>query len=88
MAWLGFDSLPEYRTFIESGLFRRLVEEYSYETQVRKRGTFKRRQASNTLRKGSPGEWKDYFTPEIKEKVKELIGDELIELGYEENYDW
>jgi len=40
------------------------------------------------FRKGITGDWKNHFTPEIKETYKRLIGDFLIEFGYEKNYAW
>lgn len=32
--------------------------------------------------------WKETFTPQVTEVVKQAIGDLLIELGYERNMDW
>ena len=34
------------------------------------------------------GRWKKSFTEKDKDDFKEQAGDLLIELGYEENYDW
>ncbi|MFH1148443.1 MAG: sulfotransferase domain-containing protein [Pseudomonadota bacterium] len=88
MKWLGFDALPQYGQFVENGPLESILEMYSFENQVKELGTLRVGNTTNTLRKGSPGDWKNYFTPELKEEVKELIGKELIELGYEKNYDW
>ena len=38
--------------------------------------------------KGKVGSWKEYFNEEHKAVVKEEIGDLLIELGYENDYNW
>ncbi|MEI8365380.1 MAG: hypothetical protein WCF65_03085 [Parachlamydiaceae bacterium] len=38
--------------------------------------------------KGKVGSWKDYFNEEHKAAVKEEIGDLLIKLGYEQDYNW
>jgi hypothetical protein len=38
--------------------------------------------------KGKTGSWKDYFDEELKEETKREIGDLLIELGYEQDYNW
>ncbi len=38
--------------------------------------------------KGKAGTWKDYFNEEHKTRFKELMGDMLIELGYEQDYNW
>jgi hypothetical protein len=43
---------------------------------------------SGTFRKGTSGQWKAAFSPEIKDLFKETMGDLLIELGYEEGYNW
>ncbi|MBT3314164.1 MAG: hypothetical protein HN390_06080 [Anaerolineae bacterium] len=43
---------------------------------------------SPTFRSGKTGEWKKYFTDEHKRVFKEVAGDLLIRLGYEENLDW
>lgn len=38
--------------------------------------------------KGKAGAWKEYFKEEHKARFKELLGDLLIELGYENDYNW
>ncbi|MGB7978475.1 MAG: hypothetical protein WCF19_04860 [Chlamydiales bacterium] len=38
--------------------------------------------------KGKVGAWKEYFKEEHKTAVKEEIGDLLIELGYEQDFNW
>jgi hypothetical protein len=43
---------------------------------------------SPTFRSGRTGEWKKYFTDEHKKIFKDVAGDLLIRLGYEENNDW
>ncbi len=43
---------------------------------------------SKTFRRGVIGNWKNYFTPEHKGVFKEIAGHLLIELGYEEDYEW
>lgn len=43
---------------------------------------------SATFRKGSIGDWRKDFTPENKRVFKEVAGDLLIRLGYEEDYNW
>ena len=63
---------------IENNSFRRLSE-------GRKRGDEER---SSFYRKGIAGDWKNYFTDEHKDLFKKLHGDFLIELKYENNYNW
>jgi hypothetical protein len=43
---------------------------------------------SPTFRSGKTGEWKKYFTDEHKKIFKDVAGDLLIRLGYEENDNW
>ena len=40
------------------------------------------------LRKGSVGDWKNYFTDEVKAWFKEEAGQTLIDQGYESSNDW
>lgn len=39
-------------------------------------------------RKGMPGDWKNYFTPHIKQAFKDKFGDLLIQSGYEKDASW
>lgn len=43
---------------------------------------------SGTFRKGKPGNWREYFTDELKTLFKEETGDLLQRLGYETTQDW
>jgi hypothetical protein len=43
---------------------------------------------SPTFRSGKTGEWKKHFTDEHKRIFKDVAGDLLVKLGYEENNDW
>lgn len=43
---------------------------------------------SSFQRKGQAGDWKNHFTPEITEVYKRVLGDFLIEFGYEGSADW
>ena len=43
---------------------------------------------SPTFRSGKTGEWKNYFTQEHKKIFKDIAGDLLIRLGYEEDRNW
>jgi hypothetical protein len=43
---------------------------------------------SPTFRSGRTGEWKKYFTSEHKRIFKDVAGDLLVRLGYEEDHDW
>ena len=43
---------------------------------------------SRTFRVGRTGNWKEYFTDEHKRLFKDVAGDLLVRLGYEESNDW
>jgi sulfotransferase 6B1 len=43
---------------------------------------------SPTFRSGKTGEWKKHFTDQHKKIFKDVAGDLLIRLGYEQNNDW
>jgi len=45
-------------------------------------------QKSGTFRKGEPGNWRAYFTAENKKRFKDVAGDLLVQLGYEDGDDW
>ena len=41
-----------------------------------------------TFHRGVAGNWKQYFNEDHKQAFKELLGDFLIGLGYEKDYNW
>lgn len=43
---------------------------------------------SHTFRSGRTGGWKEHFTEEHKNLFKDVTGDLLVQLGYEENNHW
>jgi hypothetical protein len=47
-----------------------------------------RPEKSHTFRSGQTGGWREYFTDEHKTLFKDVAGDLLVRLGYEENNDW
>jgi hypothetical protein len=40
------------------------------------------------IRKGIVGDWRNYFNKEAIDLFSKYAGDELIDLGYEKNYNW
>ena len=40
------------------------------------------------LRSGRTSQWEDHFDDELKSRFKELAGDALVQLGYEEDNNW
>lgn len=45
-------------------------------------------QRSPTFRSGRSGGWRERFTPAHKDLFKQVTGDLLVRLGYEEGHDW
>jgi hypothetical protein len=43
---------------------------------------------SGTFRKGLPGNWCEHFTEANKALFKQVTGDLLVRLGYEQGYNW
>jgi hypothetical protein len=43
---------------------------------------------SSTFRQGKSGGWREHFTAGHKRLFKDVAGELLIRLGYEENNDW
>jgi hypothetical protein len=43
---------------------------------------------SGTFRKGEPGNWREHFTPANKIRFREIAGDLLVKLGYEDSEYW
>lgn len=63
-----------------------IVNKYSFENQaLREKG---QENSSSFLRKGVQGDWKNHFSEKDKDLFKKYAGQTLIELGYEENFNW
>jgi hypothetical protein len=94
IAWLGLDdivfkaipdaTLDEVISFgsfsVQSGGVHKEGSADAYYTQA----TLGR----SALRKGVVGDWKNHFSPRVKERAKALVGEALIELGYEKDMNW
>ena len=65
---------------------RHCVSAASFEklAEGRRRG----QEAASFFRKGVADDWKNVFTEQNKQDYKAVAGDLLIDLGYEEDYDW
>ncbi len=68
---------------IESGL--KIVEKFSFKNAKKKKNDSKKK---SHLRSGRSGEWKEVFSEYQKNQCKQIMGDVLIKLGYESDYDW
>jgi hypothetical protein len=88
---LGLLDQPYYRLIpgqIEQDL---VLASFEHQTQGRRhRGQEMTPQQLNygSHRRGIIGDWKNHFTPHLISRTKELIGSELIALGYEKDFNW
>ncbi len=75
----GLDDRPE--------TIHRIIEENSFKKMS---GGRRPGEENNKAfaRKGVAGDWVNHFTPEIADLYKHLIGEFLIEFGYEKDLDW
>lgn len=65
---------------------REIVESQSFEKRAgRRRG---QEDVSSHFRKGITGDWRNHFTPRVKEIFKERWGKLLVDQGYERDLDW
>jgi lipopolysaccharide transport system ATP-binding protein len=65
----------------------RAVREMRFEKLTGGRGRGKE-DLNSHLRRGVAGDWRNHFTPRVKERVKERFGDLLVRTGYESSRDW
>jgi hypothetical protein len=67
--------------------FRRSVEGNRFENLSGGRRLGEEDRSSH-FRRGTPGDWRNHFTPKVTDAFKERYGDVLIYAGYERNKDW
>lgn len=80
------NTLAEILEYIESFGVRFTVEQEKAVAVLRQAIQPKK---SGTFRKGQPGNWQEHFTEENKKRFREVAGDLLVQLGYEEdNHHW
>jgi hypothetical protein len=79
-SFLGVDvNLP----VIELGLEQELAKNPDADWQREKQ-----HQVADLIRKGLPGSWRDIYTQQDIQTFKDIAGETLIELGYEDDLDW
>ena len=76
------EEVSNISTFLELGCSKKQIEDCA-NSVIRN----KPKNASQ-FRKGIIGDWKNHFTEEHKRVCKELLGEFLIEEGYEKDLDW
>jgi len=65
----------------------RAIESGSFERWTKGRGRGQE-ESGSFFRKGVAGDWENVFTGRDKEVFKEVAGDLLVRLGYEDGHDW
>lgn len=68
-------------------LVRSIVERHSFRRLSRGREQGEQSESS-FFRKGVAGDWVNHFTPALRETYKRVIGDFLVEFGYEKDLAW
>lgn len=69
---------------VEAGLD--IARRNSFEARARRRpGEV---QEGSVLRSGRPGQWREHFTPAVAARFREVTGDLLVRLGYEDGDAW
>lgn len=62
------------------------MEDFSFAKQAGRKPS--KEDKSSFLRKGTTGDWRNYFTPEAAEVFDHYCGDALIAAGYEPDRSW
>lgn len=77
-------------SFLEADTSRQVVRRCVNAASFERRAKRERGQEDSKafMRKGIAGDWKNVYNEEDKRVFKEAAGDLLIELGYEDGYDW
>jgi hypothetical protein len=81
----------------EAAAFERLFEHYRFNSRMLKRGLQIARKYSlanqpkgqgQHTRSGASGQWREQFTPRVKDLFRREHGDLLVRLGYEKDASW
>lgn len=88
LSWMGFDKIPLFCISDHMLNFAIHQKTSNKQTCLKKEIGLPSQNHSVNSREDSCGEWKNHYSPHLCKIVKELVGEELIELGYEKNMDW
>jgi len=75
------------RTTLPELALRRVIQRNAFEKLTRGRQPGQENMRHH-YRKGVAGDWRTYFSPELKTRFKDRYGDLLIRLGYEKDGNW
>ncbi|MFW6389586.1 MAG: sulfotransferase domain-containing protein [Halanaerobiales bacterium] len=76
--------VEELGSYLELDISKKDIGDIVYKTSFKEMA----KKASNHLRKGKKGDCNNYFTDKHKEIFKEIAGQELNLLNYEQGYNW
>jgi hypothetical protein len=79
-----FNHYGFHENAVEVGL--KIAEYYSFQNVSGR--SFGDVEEQSHLRSGRTSQWEDHFDDELKDRFKDLAGDAVVELGYEENQNW
>jgi hypothetical protein len=85
LLYLGIEDQSLAKTIVKRNRFERLSVGRRFWRQARKPGQEDR---SSHYRKGTIGDWKNHFKDMHVQRLKEVAGKQLIELGYEQDLKW
>lgn len=83
-----FEALFEHYGFHEEAVEVGLDVARYYSFQNLSGRSFGEVEEESHLRSGRTSQWEDHFDDELKDRFKELAGDAVVRLGYEEDNDW
>lgn len=83
--YLGMENAALAKTIVKRNRFERLSIGRRFWQQARKPGQEDR---SSHYRKGASGDWLNHFKESHIQRMKEVAGQQLIDLGYEQDFEW
>ncbi len=83
-----FEALFEHYGFHEEAVEAGLEVAAYYSFQNESGRSFGEVEEQSHLRSGRTSQWEEHFDEELKARFKELAGDAVVQLGYEEDNEW
>lgn len=67
-------------------VLEQLLRDHSFQSQANREPG--KEDVKSHLRKGMPGDWRNHFSPKLKDEFKRITSDLVVALGYESSSDW
>lgn len=91
LKWLGLHTTLEWQKMTDE-ILQEIVKMGTFKAQsgdkFKEGDELEQGKMIGSMRKGIMDDWKNHFSPQLKEQVKNLVGEGLIRLGYERDLDW